>query len=74
VRLRSWLRCLSLIAFVEYRASLASDFNSSYLDAFFWEIEAYIAASGYMGSASGFSCEEKSMDHRKLNACSYVLR
>jgi hypothetical protein len=50
VRIRSWLRCLSLVAFVEYRASLASDFNVSYL--IFWGIEAYIVALGYVDSTS----------------------
>jgi hypothetical protein len=32
VRLRSWLRCLGIIASVEYGASLASDFDAWYLD------------------------------------------
>jgi hypothetical protein len=50
VRLHSWLHFLSLIAFVKYRASVASDFDVS--NFIFWGIEAYIAASGYIGSAS----------------------
>jgi hypothetical protein len=79
VHLRSWLHCLSVITFVEYGASFASDFDILYLD-IFWGIEAYIDASEYMGSASlrtstfaGFPYEEKSTSHRKLNACSYIL-
>jgi hypothetical protein len=50
VRIHSWLRCLSLVAFVEYGFSLASDFDVSYL--IFWGIEAYIAALGYVDSTS----------------------
>jgi hypothetical protein len=37
VRLHSWLHFLRLIAFVEYRASLASDFNVT--NSMFWGIE-----------------------------------
>jgi hypothetical protein len=50
VRLCLWLHILSLIIFVECRASIASDFDISHL--MVWGMEAYIIALGYMSSAS----------------------
>jgi hypothetical protein len=50
VHLRSWLRFISFIAFVEYEASVASNFNVA--NSMSWGIEVYIGALGYTGSAS----------------------
>jgi hypothetical protein len=75
MHLRPWLHFFSLSAIVEYRASFASNFNLT--NSMFWGERTYIAASGYIGSASlktshlrGLPLWEKEHESQKLNACS----
>jgi hypothetical protein len=78
VCLRSWLCCLSLVAFVKYRASLGSNFDVSYLDVLGNRSLYYYFGVPRLRLLKNLTPSQASPVRKRVraikNACSYVQR